>query len=251
MRDVGWLSPLEIELDPLLDQGAACCPCVRIQSRRDAEPAEVGAQVGDLAELNEVPAVGLAIVGPGHGESIRGDRQVQRDRLRARRGRPATGNALTQAERQRRYRERRKAKLDALSTMPLGDEKAEERIAELDRENGALATKAARLEREIRAKDVAIERLSKRLDDLTADLEYLREHVATWREEDGSETTEAPDRPKSRRGRGAEVHIKLSDQRRSSGSRKLSRKLARGKKPLVSLGHWSPGGTPKISDSAG
>lgn len=116
----------------------------------------------------------------------------------ARRGRPATGTALTAAERQRRYRERMKAKLSEGSTVPLRDEKAAARIADLDAENDRLASKVARLEREAQAKDATIARLTKRLDELTADLAYLHEHVATWRAEDGRETAEVPSRPKAR-----------------------------------------------------
>lgn len=116
----------------------------------------------------------------------------------SRRGRPATGTALTAAERQRRYRERQKALLAEASSQPLRDEKAAVRIAELDAENDRLASKVARLEREVQAKDATIARLTKRLDDLTADLAYLRERVATWRTDDGPDTAEVPSRPKAR-----------------------------------------------------
>ncbi len=86
------------------------------------------------------------------------------DPTTTRRGRPATGTALTPAERQRRYREKLKAKLAEASSKPLRDEKAEARIAELERENDTLAAEVARLERELKAKDATIARLSKRLE---------------------------------------------------------------------------------------
>jgi hypothetical protein len=106
---------------------------------------------------------------------------------------------MTPAERQKRYRERQKAKLAAASEIPLRDETSEARIAELNAENDALAVKVDQLQRLIKAKDKEIARLSAALDAKHADLEYLRSRVARWKTEDGSETTAEPTRPKARR----------------------------------------------------
>jgi uncharacterized protein YigA (DUF484 family) len=129
------------------------------------------------------------------------------------RGRKPSGTALTPAERQRRYRKRQKAKLAEAPAIPLRDEKAEARIAELNRkladaleevarlnrENDALAYKVDRLARDLKAGENENTRLRKRQDELVKDLEHLRSRVARWKAQDGSETTEEPIRPKTRR----------------------------------------------------
>jgi chromosome segregation ATPase len=114
------------------------------------------------------------------------------------RGRKPTGTALSNAERQRRYRERQKAKL-AAAEIPLRDDKAEDRIAELNAENDALAVKADRLTRELKARDNENARLRKRLDELVADLAFLRSRVATWKAEEGTVSANEPVRVKGKR----------------------------------------------------
>jgi chromosome segregation ATPase len=129
------------------------------------------------------------------------------------RGRKPSGTALTAAERQKLYRERQKAKLAEAPSTPSRNEKAEARIAELsskltdaleevarlNRENDALAYKVDRLTRDMKAGESETTRLRKRQDELVKDLEYLRSRVARWKAQDGSETTEEPIRPKTRR----------------------------------------------------
>jgi hypothetical protein len=88
------------------------------------------------------------------------------------RGRKPSGSALTPAERQKRYRERQKAKLAEASVIPLRDETTRARITELNRENDALAIKVDRLARELQARDNENARLRKRLDELV--------NPATW-----------------------------------------------------------------------
>ena len=120
------------------------------------------------------------------------------------RGRPPTGTAKSNAERQRAYRERqKKAKLDAVAAVvesPSRNEKREALIAELNRENDALAIKVDQLQRTIKAKESEIARMCKRQDELVADLAHLRSRVARWKAQDGSETTEEPIRPKGWKG---------------------------------------------------
>lgn len=121
------------------------------------------------------------------------------------RGRPPTGTAKSNAERQRAYRERqKKAKFDAAAAAivesPSRNEKREALIAELNRENDALAIKVDQLQRTIKAKESEIARMCKRQDELVADLAHLRSRVARWTAQDGSETTEEPIRPKGRKG---------------------------------------------------
>jgi deoxyribose-phosphate aldolase len=106
---------------------------------------------------------------------------------------------LTPAERQKRYRERQKAKLAAVTAFPLRDDKTEVHIAELNRENDALAIKVDRLARALQARDNENDRLRKRLDELVDDLAHLRSRVARWKGGDGSETAAEPIRPKARR----------------------------------------------------
>jgi predicted nuclease with TOPRIM domain len=129
------------------------------------------------------------------------------------RGRKPSGTALTPAERQKLYRVRHKAKLAAAPAIPLRDEKAEarteelnrkladalEEVARLNRENDALAFKVDRLARDLKAGENENARLRKRQDELVKDLEHLRSRVARWKAQDGTETTEEPVRPKSRR----------------------------------------------------
>lgn len=129
------------------------------------------------------------------------------------RGRKASGNALSPAERQKLYRERMKAKLAEAATIPLHDDKAESRIDELNRkladaqteiarlnkEGDALAYSVDRLQRAVQAGKRKLDERNRQADKLHADLEWLRAHVATWKTEGGTEATAEPVRPKSRR----------------------------------------------------
>jgi chromosome segregation ATPase len=104
------------------------------------------------------------------------------------RGRKASGNALTPAERQRLYRERQKAKLAAASTIPLRDDKAESRIDELNRKLADAQAEVARLNREgdrlaiendslkrrLSAKESRETDLCRRLDTATAERDQAR-----------------------------------------------------------------------------
>jgi chromosome segregation ATPase len=109
------------------------------------------------------------------------------------RGRKPSCTALSSAERQRRYRERQKAKLAAAaSAIPLRNDKAEDRIAELNRENDGLAVEVDRLQRAVHARDNEIARVKKRVDELVADLAFLRSRVATWKAEDCAVSADAP-----------------------------------------------------------
>ena len=121
------------------------------------------------------------------------------DTTPTRRGRPSTGAALSPAERQRRYRDRQKAKLAELTTNLSRDEKREALIDALNREGDALAIKNDRLTRELRAKERTIADLTKRVDQAEQDLARLRASVATWRLPDGSESATEPPRPKKPR----------------------------------------------------
>jgi len=118
------------------------------------------------------------------------------------RGRTPSGTAMPPAERRKRDRERRKAKLAAASEIPLRDETQEAHIAELNTENDKLAVKVDQLQRALKAKDSEIARLRAALDAKHGDVEYLRSRVARWNTEDGSETTEEPIRTKTRRKKG-------------------------------------------------
>jgi chromosome segregation ATPase len=131
-----------------------------------------------------------------------------------RRGRPPTGTAKSNAERQRLYRERQKAKVASAPAIPARDAEGEargeelnrkladalEEVARLNKENDALAYKVDRLTRDLKAGENENTRLRKRQDELVADLEHLRSRVARWKAQDGSETTEEPIRPKGRKG---------------------------------------------------
>lgn len=95
------------------------------------------------------------------------------------RGRPATGSAMTGAERQRLYMERIKARAPAPDPgeaaelrRKLADAQAE--VARLNTEGDALAYKVDRLTRDLKARDNENTRLRKRLDALVNELATAR-----------------------------------------------------------------------------
>lgn len=119
-------------------------------------------------------------------------------------GRPPTGSAMTGAERQRQYIERIKARAptpDTGETAELRRKLADalEEVARLNKEGDALAVKVDRLTRALKASDNANTKLGKRVDELAADLDYLRSRVARWKGQDGTETTTEPTRAKAKR----------------------------------------------------
>jgi predicted RNase H-like nuclease (RuvC/YqgF family) len=97
------------------------------------------------------------------------------------RGRPATGAAMTGAERQRQYMERLKARTapapDQGEPEALRRELAEaiEEVARLNRENDRLAIENDTLKRRLKAMDSRETDLCKRLDAAVAERDQARE----------------------------------------------------------------------------
>jgi hypothetical protein len=92
-------------------------------------------------------------------------------------GRPPSGNALSPAERQRRYRERQKAK----ATDPGEVLRLRGLVDELRKECERLAGKVITLESGIKARDRDIERRSREVDAKTAENHRLAQMVSELR----------------------------------------------------------------------
>jgi outer membrane murein-binding lipoprotein Lpp len=95
-----------------------------------------------------------------------------------------------------------KAKLAATET-PTRDDKAEARLAELNTENDPLALKVERLQRAAQAREQDNARLTKRVDELVADLASLRSRVANWKAEDNTVSADEPARVKGKRAKSS------------------------------------------------
>ena len=96
------------------------------------------------------------------------------------RGRPATGAAMTGAERQRQYMERLKARSAAV-TAPVEPEALRRKLADaleeaarLNKENDRLTVENDALKRRLKAKETRESDLCKRLDAATAERDQAR-----------------------------------------------------------------------------
>jgi predicted RNase H-like nuclease (RuvC/YqgF family) len=115
--------------------------------------------------------------------------------LKPRRGRKPTGTAMTNAERQRAYRQRQQTRL-AQDVTPAGsgaDLKAENaelrrklaaaeaEIRGLNQEGDRLTLENDRLHRSLEARDNEVARLTRALDEKHHSLERLRTNIGRWK----------------------------------------------------------------------